>query len=235
VQSSIAFTSIAGGNVPAAVVAASASSLIGIVATPLLAGLLMRAHGFLPLGAGEAIVLQLLVPFVAGQLARRWIGGWLARHGTLTGLVDRGSILLIVYTAFSEGVVGGIWHQLDMRSLACLVLADLFLLALVLAITTFASRRLGFSREDEITIVFCGSKKSLAAGIPMVNLLFPAHAVGFLLIPLILFHQMQLMVCATLARRYSRGPRTRVEVSALRPAELRYVLAHAADSAAQRP
>jgi sodium/bile acid cotransporter 7 len=203
VQSSIAFTSIAGGNVPAAVCAASASSLIGIVVTPLLVGLLMRAHGDISLGAGEAIVLQILVPFLAGQVARPWIGALLSRHKALTGLIDRGSILLIVYSAFSEGVVNGIWHQLDMRSLAFLVLADVVLLALVLTVTTFASRRLGFSREDEITIVFCGSKKSLAAGIPMVNVLFPAHAVGLIVLPLILFHQIQLMVCATLARRYA--------------------------------
>jgi sodium/bile acid cotransporter 7 len=173
------------------------------VVTPLLVGLLMHANGGFSLDAGEAIVLQLLVPFVAGQIARRWIGAFLLRHKALTGLVDRGSILLIVYAAFSEGVVNGIWHQLDLPSLLLLALADAALLALVLAITTFASRWLGFSREDEITIVFCGSKKSLAAGIPMVNVLFPAHAVGLIVLPLILFHQIQLMVCATLARRYA--------------------------------
>jgi sodium/bile acid cotransporter 7 len=238
VQSSIAFTSIAGGNVPAAVCAASASSLLGIVLTPLLVGLLMGAHGDFSLRGGEAIVLQLLVPFVAGQLVRRWIGGFLEQHKMLTGLVDRGSILLIVYAAFSEGVVNGIWHQLDLRSLALLLLADAALLVLVLAITTFASRRLGFSRADEITIVFCGSKKSLAAGIPMVNVLFPAQAVGLIVLPLILFHQIQLMVCATLARRYAargaRGLRIQTGVSAPRLANLRYASAHAADSAAQR-
>jgi sodium/bile acid cotransporter 7 len=203
VQSSIAFTSIAGGNLPAAVCAASASSLIGIVVTPLLVVLVMHAHSGVSFGAIEGIVLQLLVPFLAGQIARNWIGAFLERHKALTGLVDRGSILLIVYAAFSEGVVSGIWRQLDLLSLTFVVLANAALLALVLTITTFASRRLGFSREDEITIVFCGSKKSLAVGIPMVNVLFPAHAVGLMILPLILFHQIQLMVCATLARRYA--------------------------------
>jgi solute carrier family 10 (sodium/bile acid cotransporter), member 7 len=203
VQSSIAFTSIAGGNVPAAVCAASASSLIGILLTPLLVGLLIRVHGGVSLGAIEGIVLQLLAPFLAGQVARRWIGAFLSRHQAMTGLIDRGSILLIVYTAFSEGVLSGIWRQLDLVSLLSVALANVALLALVLTITTLASRRLGFSREDEITIVFCGSKKSLAAGIPMVNVLFPAHAVGLMLLPLILFHQIQLMVCATLARHYA--------------------------------
>jgi len=219
VQSSIAFTAIGGGNVPAAVCAASASSLLGIVLTPLLVGLLMRAHGGVSAGGVEGIVLQLLVPFVAGQVVRRWIGGWLGRHKQLTGLVDRGSILLIVYAAFSEGVVSGIWHKLDLGSLAVVVVLDMVLLATVLAVTTIASRQLGFSREDEVTIVFCGSKKSLASGVPMLNVLFPAHSVGVMVLPLILFHQIQLMVCATLARRYAARRDARRPSTALRPAE----------------
>ncbi len=204
VQSSIAFTSIARGNVAAAVCAASASSLLGIVLTPLLVGLLMGAQGGISMHSIEEILLQLLVPFAAGQLARPWIGAWLSRHKWLTGLVDRGSILLIVYTAFSEGVANGIWHRVDLTSLVSVVLVDSLLLGLVLTATTLASRWLGFSREDEIASVFCGSKKSLASGIPMINVLFPASAVGLMVLPLILFHQIQLMVCATLARRYAR-------------------------------
>ncbi len=220
VQSSIAFTAIAGGNVPAAVCAASASSLLGIIVTPLLVGLLMQAHGGVSLGGIEGIVLQLFVPFLAGQLARRWIGAWLGRHKQLTGLVDRGAILLIVYTAFSEGVASGIWRQIDPRGVAVLALLDMALLTLVLTITTVASRRLGFSREDEIAIVFCGSKKSLASGVPMVNVLFPAASVGMMVLPLILFHQIQLMVCATLARRYlTRGERIAPRIT--RPAPMR--------------
>jgi solute carrier family 10 (sodium/bile acid cotransporter), member 7 len=209
VQSSIAFTSIARGNVAGAVCAASASSLIGIVVTPLLVGLLMGAQGGISVHSIEGILLQLLVPFVAGQAARLWVGGWLGRHKWLTGLVDRGSILLIVYTAFSEGVVDGIWRRLDVGSLASVVLVDILLLGLVLATTSFLSRRFGFSREDEIAIVFCGSKKSLASGIPMINVLFPASMVGLMVLPLIFFHQIQLMVCAMLARRYAMrgGPR----------------------------
>jgi solute carrier family 10 (sodium/bile acid cotransporter), member 7 len=212
VQSSIAFTSIARGNIAGAVCAASASSLIGIVATPLLVGLLMGAQGGISLHSIEGILLQLLAPFLAGQIARLWIGGWLGRHKWLTGLVDRGSILLIVYTAFSEGVVDGIWQHVDTRSLASVMLVNIILLGLVLTTTTVLSRSLGFSREDEIAIVFCGSKKSLASGIPMINVLFPAPMVGLMVVPLIFFHQIQLMVCAMLARRYAR----RVELSSIR-------------------
>jgi sodium/bile acid cotransporter 7 len=203
VQSSIVFTMIAGGNVPAAVCAASASSLIGIVVTPLLVGLLMQVHGGVSLSSVEGIALQLLAPFLVGQFARRWIGDWLLRHKRLTGLVDRGVILLIVYTAFSAGVVNGIWHEIDLRSLLAVVVLDILLLALVLTITTVVSRRLGFSREDEIAIVFCGSKKSLASGIPMANVLFPGQAASLIVLPLILFHQIQLMACAALAQSYA--------------------------------
>ena len=83
---------------------------------------------------------------------------------------------------------------------------DVVLLAAVLATTTFASRRLGFSKEDEIAIVFCGSKKSMASGIPMANILFPGQALGLIVLPLMLFHQAQLFACAVLAQRYARRP-----------------------------
>ena len=79
------------------------------------------------------------------------------------------------------------------------------LLVLVLGLTTFGARFLGFSREDEVAIVFCGSKKSLATGVPMANVLFPAASVGLAILPLMIFHQMQLMVCAWLSRRYDTG------------------------------
>ena len=202
VQSSIAFTSIAGGNVAAALCAATASNLLGILLTPLLAGLLLSAHGGFSASAVGDIVVQLLVPFVAGQLAQPLIGEWVGRHKTLTSLVDRGSILLIVYAAFSEGVTHGIWHQVDATHLVSLMLLDGALLAAVLAATSVGSRLLGFSRADRITIVFCGSKKSLASGLPMASVLFAGQSVGLIVLPLMLFHQIQLMVCAALARRY---------------------------------
>jgi sodium/bile acid cotransporter 7 len=206
VQSSIAFTSIARGNVPAAVCSASASSLIGIAITPLLVGLLIHTQGdaTAPAGAVRDIVLQLFVPFVAGQIARRWIGGFIERHKAMVSLVDRGSILLVVYTAFSAAVVEGLWHQVSIESLLMLLALCGLLLALALLATSELGKRLGFSREDRITILFCGSKKSLASGVPMANVLFASHAVGAIVLPLMLFHQVQLMVCAVLAQRYAR-------------------------------
>jgi sodium/bile acid cotransporter 7 len=206
IQSSIAFTSMARGNVPAAICAGSFSSLVGIVITPLLAAALLgsSAGGF-SADSLVQIVLQLLVPFVAGQLLRRWIGGFVTRHKKVLGLVDRGSILLVVYTAFSEGMVQGIWHQVSPMRLAGLLAVEAVLLAVMLALTWYGAKALRFGREDRIAIQFAGSKKSLASGLPMASVLFGAHA-SLAVLPLMLFHQMQLMVCAVIAKRRSHDP-----------------------------
>jgi sodium/bile acid cotransporter 7 len=204
VQSSIAFTSVARGNVPAAICAASASNLLGIFLTPLLVGLLVVAHGGqqVSLDSILKIVYQLLLPFVAGQVLRGWIGDWIARNKSWLKFVDQSSILLVVYVAFSEAVVEGLWHQVPATMLAAVLVINAVLLALIMLITTFGSRRLGFNKEDEITIVFCGSKKSLASGVPMAKVLFSSGSIGMVLLPVMLFHQLQLMVCAVLAARY---------------------------------
>jgi len=207
VQSSIAFTSIARGNVAAAVCAASASNLFGIFITPLLVAVALRTHGA-PFSAGafEAVIVQLFIPFVAGQLARRWIGGWIAGHARLVGWVDRGSILLVVYGAFSAAVTQGIWRQVSAVQIAVLAVVCGLLLAIVLIATTLGSRVLGFAKADEITIVFCGSKKSLASGVPMASILFPPPSVGLMVLPLMIFHQLQLMACALIAQAYAGRP-----------------------------
>jgi len=206
VQSSIAFTSIAKGNVPAAICSASASSIIGIFITPVLAGLVLANH----VGSDSSlrtigeIVLQLFVPFLCGQFLRPLIGGWIERHEIIVGAVDQGSILLIVYSAFSEAVGEGLWHQVPPSALAGLLVADSVLLAAALITTGLVSKWLGFERADRVTIVFCGSKKSLSQGITMAKVIFASHAVGTAVLPLMLFHQIQLMVCAALAQRWGR-------------------------------
>jgi len=208
VQSSIAFTSMARGNVAAAVCSASASNFVGIFVTPLLVGMLIvqgaSVPGGSPLDAVLSIVEQLLLPFLAGQFLRPWIGAWVDRHKPMLKIVDQGSILLVVYTAFSESVNEGLWHKLSLSSLLGLGLLCCVLLAIALGLATFISRRLGFSREDEITIVFCGSKKSLASGVPMAKVLFAPSALGMVILPVMLFHQIQLMVCAVLAARWAQ-------------------------------
>ena len=205
VQSSIAFTSIARGNVAVAVGAATASNIAGVFITPALVSLLMHREGAGG-GLGDAgrIMLQILLPFVVGMVLRRWVGGWIGRHKSLVSFVDKGSILLAVYVAFSQAIEKDIWHLFSPQQLLVLVGVNAVILAAVLLITTYVSRAAGLAREDEIAVVFCGSKKSLATGVPMAAILFGAQA-GITVLPLMIFHQMQLMVCAVLARRYARS------------------------------
>ncbi len=176
VQSAIAFTSVAGGNVAAAICSASASSLLGVFLSPLLVGVLIQTHdGSAQTDTWKAIkdiILQLMVPFIVGHLSRPLIAGWVEKHKKLVNMTDRSSILLVVYVAFSAAVVEGIWHKIDAGSLMMIGVVCCVLLAVVLVINVYSSRLLGFSKEDEITIVFCGSKKSLANGVPMANVLF---------------------------------------------------------------
>lgn len=212
VQSAIAFTSLARGNIPAAICSAAASSLLGIFLTPLLVALLMGVEGDngSTLDAIGKISLQLLLPFVLGQIAQRWIGGWVNRNKSWLKYVDQSSILLVVYTAFSAAVIGGLWQEVPLVTLLALVLACCVLLALALLLTHLLGKWLGFNQEDRITILFCGSKKSLATGVPMAQVLFAGSTIGVLILPLMLFHQIQLMVCAVLAQRYARRPEAEV-------------------------
>ncbi|NEW46180.1 bile acid:sodium symporter family protein [Nocardia cyriacigeorgica] len=206
VQSSIAFTSMARGNVGAAIVSASFSNLLGVFLTPLLVVALMHTTGeaHIDAGAAVAIVGQLLVPFLLGQLARPWIGGWLTRHAQPVKLVDRGSILLVVYAAFSAGMRADIWSKVGGGDLLVLVAVSAVLFAVVAGMTTWAGKLFGFPREDRIVILFAGSKKSLASGLPMAAVLFGGTDVGLMVLPLMLFHQLQLIACAVIAQRLGR-------------------------------
>ncbi|HLU03781.1 MAG TPA: bile acid:sodium symporter family protein [Advenella sp.] len=211
VQSAIAFTSIARGNIPAAVCSASSSSILGIFITPMLVNLLIAdsnatADPHQALQAIWQITLQLLVPFALGHFSRPWTSGFIGRHGSLMKFVDQGSILLVVYVAFSEAVNEGLWHETPIGALIAVVIASILLLAVVLLLTSLIGRLMGFSLEDRITLVFCGSKKSLASGLPMAQVLFAGQAVGAIILPLMIFHQIQLMVCAVIAARLSKRP-----------------------------
>lgn len=204
VQSSIAFTAMARGNVAAAVCSASFSNLAGIFITPLLVALLITGkHGGFSTDAVVTIAGQLLLPFLSGHLLRPWIGDWIARRKRLLATVDRGSILLVVYAAFSAAVVEGLWEKVTFADLLAIAGISLVLLATVLLVSGALGRWFGFSRADSIVLQFCGSKKSLATGVPMAGVLFSAPQVGAIILPLMIFHQIQLMVCAVLARRYA--------------------------------
>ncbi|MDP3550526.1 MAG: DUF4089 domain-containing protein [Novosphingobium sp.] len=205
VQSSIAFTAMAGGNVAAAVCSASLSNLLGIVLTPLLVTLFINSGGageMDGLGSVQKIATQLLLPFVAGHLLRPVIGKWIDKHKKLLQPVDRSSVLLVVYSAFSAAVANGVWQRVGPFDLGVLLLASSVILAIVIAVNGVAARLAGLPREDAIVLLFCGSKKSLVSGVPMAGALFAPAQVGMVILPLMIFHQLQLFVCAWLAGRY---------------------------------
>ncbi|WP_137681681.1 bile acid:sodium symporter family protein [Aurantiacibacter suaedae] len=205
VQSSIAFTAMARGNVAGAVCSAAFSNLAGIVITPVLVALLLTGEqGGISGKAVLTIVVQLLLPFLAGHLLQPLIGSWIKRQRALLLVVDRGSVLLVVYAAFSAAVVEGLWSRVSPADMLLILALSAVLLAFVLTMTALLGRWLGFAREDVIVLQFCGSKKSLATGVPMAGVLFPAATVGAVILPLMVFHQLQLMVCAVLAARYGR-------------------------------
>lgn len=207
VQSSIALTAMARGNVPAAICAASLSNILGVIVTPLLAAWLLATKG-VPFDAMSIvwICVQLLLPFALGQALRPWIGARIEKAKRLTTFVDRGSILLIVYSAFSAGVVGGIWSRVEPASLVLIIALDLAMLFIVIGFVSFAGRKAGLDRADRISLLFCGSQKSLASGVPMANVLFAGPSAGLIILPLMLYHQFQLFVSAAIAQRMAREP-----------------------------
>lgn len=208
VQSSIAFTSIARGNVAGAIVSASASNLIGVVLTPLLVALVLGTTGGVHI-TGNAVldlVVQILVPFIIGQLSRRWTADFVVRNKAWLKYVDQFSIVLVVYSAFSAGMRQHIWGQVSWRDILVVLALCLLILGLMLWLTWWMAKRLGFNREDMIAIQFCGTKKSLATGLPMATVLFANLPVGLIVLPLMIFHQAQLMACSAIAARYAKDP-----------------------------
>ena len=205
VQMSIAFTSIAKGNVAASVTSAAASNLLGIALTPLIAGLLLHVQGSgAPPGSAWKVVQQLLLPFVAGHLLRPLLAEWAARRKRLITWSDRLTILLAVYSAFSTAVIGGIWSRIPVTTLLVLVCVCATLLGLAMLFTVNASRLAGFNQPDSRTVQYCGALKSLVSGVPMAGVLFPAAQIGAIILPIMIYHQLQLMTSATLAPRQAR-------------------------------
>ncbi|EGD54531.1 bile acid:sodium symporter family protein [Gordonia neofelifaecis] len=206
VQSSIAFTSIARGNVAGAIVSASASNLIGVFLTPLLVVLLMSSDAGVHITASSVtkIVLEILVPFIVGQLCRPLISGFMSKYAAPTKYVDRSSIVVVVYVAFSEGVVSGMWSIVSVWDVVVVCVVSTVFVIGMLALTGWLPKRLGFSREDTVAIQFCGTKKSLATGLPLASVMFAGSAVGFIVLPLMIFHQIQLILCSMLASRYEK-------------------------------
>jgi len=205
IQSNVALTASARGDVAAAVCSASASNLIGVVLAPVLVGLMMKTQGIgISATAIEGVFLQLLVPFALGQVAHPWLGKYTERYKRWLTPYDRFTIFMIVYGAFSAAVVGGVWKQVTVSQLLLMAGLCALLLAVVMTVAIRAARALGFPVTDEIVVAFCGTQKGLAAGVPMASLLFPAAQVGLIVLPLMVYHQFQLITCAVAASRYAK-------------------------------
>lgn len=213
ISSSVALTGSAGGNVPAAILNASLSSVLGVFLTPLLVSLVVgRGDGGIDLGSTLLdLCMMLLLPLVLGQFLRRWLAGFFGRYKRYTSIIDKLVILLLVYAAFCNSMVSGIWQQQGNGVLLSAVLGSAVLLAIILWMTTRTARTLRFNNADEIAAVFCASKKSLAAGVPMAALIFGNNpGLGLILLPIMIYHPMQLIVCSILAERYTSRRRVLV-------------------------
>lgn len=208
VQSSITFTSIAGGNVPGALVAATVSNLLGVVLTPVLVLLLLpgnSAAGDVGMGQFAAVSTQLLLPFILGQLSRPLTANFMSTHRKRLKWLDQGVIALVVYGAFASFRTSGTWRDLSWLDLGFIVLSTLVLLGFMLWFTWQLAGWLKFDRADQIAVLFCGTKKSLATGVPMASVIFASSALGVLVLPLMLFHQSQLIACSVIAPRLARA------------------------------
>ncbi|UOB53470.1 bile acid:sodium symporter family protein [Acinetobacter junii] len=208
VQSSIAFTSMAKGNVAGAVCSASFSNIIGMFITPILVSYFILGqsqHDFDPTKSIVQITLLLLVPFILGQLLRPFIFPQMRKFPSVVKVFDQGSILMVVYGAFSSAVVAGLWQQVSGITLIYLTLACSVLLTVVMLLALYLPKWLGFNQADQITIFFCSSKKTLASGVPMAQILFIGQPLGMIVLPIMIFHQIQLMVCGVIANYWSKS------------------------------
>lgn len=207
VSSSVAMTAAARGNVPAAVFNATLSSLIGVFITPLWMGLVMNTSGH-SMPVGEVILdlnIWLILPLVVGQLCRPVLANFVHKHKKGVHVADRMTILILVYTSFSESTKQGVWSGQGAQTLILAVVGSAVLFSLIMFITGKVSDRMGFPMEDRIAVLFCGSKKSLAAGVPMAQLIFGSHpSLGLFLLPVMVFHSVQLIICGWLAGRWAQ-------------------------------
>lgn len=208
VSSSISLTAVARGNVAAAVFNATLSNLAGVLITPLWVALFLSTTGTArPLGP---VVLDLarwlLLPLAIGQALRPLLSDWAGRHRVSLGVVDRMMVLVLVYTSFCDSFAGGIWSRQGPAALATVFLLSVLLLTGATLVTRWSARRAGLGREDQMAAVFCGSQKTIAAGVPMAKVIFGAHpALGVILLPLMIYHGMQLFAGGWLAQRWSRS------------------------------
>lgn len=147
----------------------------------------------------------LILPMIAGQILRPALVNWISKHKAVVGKIDKYVILLIVYNAFCDSVDNGIWHEFSIGLLALSVIICVVVLLVMVHSIQWGARKVNFDLPDEVAAVFCGTKKTLAAGIPMAKVIFGTDpSLGMILLPIMLYHPIQIFYCAVLANRYAR-------------------------------
>ena len=208
VSSSVVMVSMAGGNTSAAIFNASISSLLGIIITPTWMSVFMHSQ-YGDIGIGHVIgklLLQVLLPVALGLLLHKRFWNFISHHKARIKLFDQAIILLIVYCSFSESFYTGAFKNFSFHALLLVLLLVTALFFLVYGIMTLVSNLLHFNRQDRITATFCGSKKSLVHGSVMAKVLFANVANGgLMLLPLMLFHAVQLFIVSILAGKMNKA------------------------------
>lgn len=207
VSSSVVMVSNAGGNIPSAIFNASVSAILGIFITPLWMSLFLTtsSEGVEISGIILKLFLQVLLPVILGLLLHNLFGAFAEKHKKKLRYFDQSIILLIIYTSFCHSFADGIFEGIRFFDLLMLGAAMIILFFAVYFFTNLVCNLLGFSLADKITVMFCGSKKSLVHGSVMSKVLFPQSAtVGVILLPLMIYHAMQIIIISVIAQRFAR-------------------------------
>lgn len=207
VSSSVAMTAAARGNVPVAVFNATISSIIGIVLTPLWMSLLIEQQSgqMDTLGVILDLVQWLLMPLIIGHLLRPLIGAFITRHKRYVGKIDRLTILLLVYTSFCDSFANHVWSGHSVSTMAITVIATIVLFFAILFGLILLCKKLNIADSYRAAVVFCGTKKSLATGVPMAHLLFDGNpSLSLILLPIMIYHPLQLFICGPLANHWAK-------------------------------
>ena len=210
VSSSVVMVSIAKGNIPAAIFNASISSLIGVFLTPLWMGMVLDTGPghFDLLSVVGKLALQVLLPVFAGILLNKRWGYFAEKNKKYIRYFDQSSILLIVYTSFCESFGENLFSSLGLKDIVFLGMGMLALFFAIYFLLTFISNLLKFSHEDKVTAVFCGSKKSLVQGAVMSKVLFAGPQAGIMLLPIMIYHALQLIAASIIAQRLAQEAET---------------------------
>ncbi len=207
VSSSVVMVSLAKGNVPAAIFNASISGLIGIIITPLWMGLFLQNQSidFDLSSVYLKLLIEILIPVVLGLFLQKWWGKYAIRYNAYLTLFDKTIILLIIFKSFAESFKQNIFQSVNILNLISILIFVLILFWLVYFITGYLSNRLHFNREDKITAQYCGTKKSLVHGTVFSKILFPETvSLGIILLPLMVFHAMQIFIISIIATRRAK-------------------------------